>query len=425
MVSCILASPALESGSPEMFVSFFPRPKLFFWSALVWIALSMALWYGYASNLVPAKEPEIIGVARFWSAPHLWFDLYFAIGAAIFSGFWMVLSPHPWSRWSILGSALILFTSYFQVQLSVAINDWRGPFYNLIQKALTSATKGTIKHAEFYAGILTFFGIATIFILVAVLTRFFVSHYVFRWRTAMNGFYVANWPRLRTIEGASQRVQEDTMRFATILENLGGNLINAVMTLIAFLPVLLLLSSNVTELPLVGAIPYPLVIAAVLWSVFGTGLLALVGIRLPGIEFHNQRVEAAYRKELVLGEDSADRATPPTLAMLFANVRRNYFWLYMNYMYFNVGRYLYIQTDAIFPYVLLVPTLVAGTITFGILQQILGAFSEVRSSFQYLVNTWSTIVDLISIYKRLRSFEAKLHGEPLPSIESEAEPQSA
>lgn len=407
-----------------MFVSFFPRPKPFFWSALMWTVLSMALWYGYVGHLADTTAPEIIGVSRFWSAPQLWFDLYFAISVAIFAGFWMVFSPHPWSRWSILGSALILFTSYFQVQVSVAINDWRGPFYNLIQKALTPATKGAVTHAEFYAGILTFFSIATVYIIVVVLTRFFTQHYVFRWRTAMNDFYVANWSRLRTIEGASQRVQEDTMRFATILESLGGNLVNAVLTLVAFLPVLLVLSRNVSELPLVGAIPYPLVIAAVVWSVFGTGLLALIGIRLPGIEFHNQRVEAAYRKELVLGEDHAERAEPPTLAMLFANVRRNYFWLYLNYVYFNVGRYFYIQTDAIFAYVLLVPTLVAGTITFGILQQILGAFSEVRSSFQYLVNTWSTIVDLLSIYKRLRSFEAKLEGEPLPPIESEAEPQS-
>lgn len=406
-----------------MLVSFFPRPRLFFWSAVIWIALSMALWYGYAANLVPAKEPEIIGVARFWSAPHLWFDLYFAISAAIFAGLWMVFSPHPWSRWSILGSALILFTSYFQVQISVAINDWRGPFYNLIQKALTPATKGTVTLEELYTGTLTFFSLATVFIVVAVLTRFFTQHYVFRWRTAMNDYYVANWQRLRTIEGASQRVQEDTMRFATILETLGGNLIDAMLTLIAFLPVLLVLSKSVTELPLVGAIPYPLVIAAVLWSVFGTGLLALIGIRLPGIEFHNQRVEAAYRKELVLGEDHADRAAPPTLAMLFANVRRNYFWLYLNYVYFNVGRYFYLQTDVIFPTVLLVPTIVAGTITFGLYQQILGAFREVRQSFQYLVNSWSTIVDLISIQKRLRAFEATLHGEALPSIESEAKPE--
>jgi peptide/bleomycin uptake transporter len=303
-----------------MFVSFFPRPKLFLWSALIWTALSMALWYGYAGSLVVSSASEVIGVSRFWSAPHLWFDLYFAVSVALFASFWMVLAPHPWANWSILGSALILFTSYFQVQVSVALNDWRGPFYDLIQKALTPASRGSVTRAEFYGSLLTFASIATVAIVVIVLTRFFVSHYIFRWRTAMNDFYVANWPRLRTIEGASQRVQEDTMRFATITEGLGVSLISSLLTLIAFFPVLLRLSTYVTELPIVGVIPYPLVVAAVVWSIFGTGLLALIGIRLPGIEFRNQRVEAAYRKELVLGEDSASHANPPTLATLFANV---------------------------------------------------------------------------------------------------------
>jgi peptide/bleomycin uptake transporter len=256
------------------------------------------------------------------------------------------------------------------------------------------------------------------------MTRFFVSHYIFRWRTAMNDFYIANWPRLRSIEGASQRVQEDTMRFATTMEGLGVNLISAVLTLLAFLPVLMRLSSNVTELPLIGSIPYPLVFAAVIWSVLGTGALALIGIRLPGIEFFNQRVEAAYRKELVLGEDDAARADPPTVSMLFADIRRNYFRLYLNFMYFNIGRIVYLQTDEILPYILLAPTIVAGKITLGAMNQILNAFTEVRSSFQYLVNAWSTIVELISVYQRLRSFEAKIGGEPLPSIETQTEPLS-
>ena len=405
-----------------MLVSFFPRPKLFFWSALIWTALSMALWYGYAGNLVDSSAAAVIGVSRFWSAPFLWFYLYYVVSLAIFAGFWMVFSPHPWASWSILGSAMILFTSYFQVQVSVALNDWRGPFYNLIQNALSKP--GSATREEFFGLIFTFASIATVAIVVIVLTQFFISHYIFRWRTAMNDYYVANWPRLRSIEGASQRVQEDTMKFATITERLGVSLISSVLTLIAFLPVLLRLSSYVSELPIIGTIPYPLVVAAIVWSIFGTGLLALVGIRLPGIEFRNQRVEAAYRKELVLGEDDPARAEPPTLAVLFSNVRRNYFWLYLNYMYFNVGRYVYLQTDAIFAYILLVPTIVAGTITFGIMQQILNAFSQVQNSFQYLVNSWSTIVDLISVQKRLLAFEATLHGEPLPPIEAEAEPQS-
>jgi peptide/bleomycin uptake transporter len=405
-----------------MFVSFFPRPKLFFLSAIAWTALSMAFWYGYADDLIGSSAPGVVGVALFWSARSLWFDLYFVLSVAIFAGAWMSYAPHPWALWSILGSALILFTSYFQVQVSVAINSWYGPFYDLIQAALSKSKAVTVE--ELYRELSTFAGIALVAVVVGVMTRFFVSHYIFRWRTAMNDFYVANWPRLRTIEGASQRVQEDTMRFATQVEGLGVNLISAVLTLLAFLPVLLRLSSNVTELPLIGSIPYPLVFAAVIWSVFGTGALAVIGIRLPGIEFFNQRVEAAYRKELVLGEDDPTHADPPTLDALFANIRRNYFRLYLNFLYFNVGRIVYLQTDVVFPYILLAPTIVAGKITLGSMNQILNAFTQVRTSFQYLVNSWSTIVELISIYQRLRGFEAKILGEPLPSIETRTEPLS-
>jgi peptide/bleomycin uptake transporter len=404
-----------------MFVSFFPRPKLFFTSSILWTALAMAVWYGFASNLFQAPEKPV-GLATFWSALALWFDLYFGLTVAVFAAAWMLFAPHPWATWSILGSALILFTSYFQVQVSVAINSWYGPFYDLVQAALSKSAPVTVE--QFYSELLTFAGIALVAVVVGVMTRFFVSHYIFRWRTAMNDFYVANWPRLRTIEGASQRVQEDTMRFASTMEGLGVNLISAVLTLLAFLPVLVRLSSNVTELPLLGSIPYPLVFAAIIWSILGTGVLALIGIRLPRIEFLNQRVEAAYRKELVLGEDDTARANPPTLGVLFSDIRRNYFRLYLNFMYFNVGRIVYLQTDVIFPYVLLAPTIIAGKITLGAMNQTLNAFTQVRTSFQYLVNSWSTIVELISIYQRLRGFEAKIHGEPLPSIETQKEPAS-
>ena len=363
----------------------------------------------------PADAPPIVGVSVFWSKPFLWFYIYFGVAAALFYLFWARYSPHGWQGWSIAGSMLIIFITYFSVQVSIALNNWRGPFYDMIQEALTKP--GSVTTGRLYVGVATFFLIASLWILVAVFQRFFTSHYVFRWRTAMNDYYITHWTRLRHIEGASQRVQEDTMRFASITESLGVALIDSVMTLIAFLPVLAMLSRHVSELPIVGAIPYPLVLAAIFWSLFGTFLLAVVGVRLPGLEFRNQRVEAAFRKELVYGEDNESRAQPQTLSELFNNVRANYFRLYFNYVYFNVARYLYIQTDVIFPTFLLVPTIAAGRITFGVMQQILAAFNQVASSFQYLVNSWPTIVELISIYKRLRAFEATLYGEPLPDID--------
>jgi peptide/bleomycin uptake transporter len=88
-------------------------------------------------------------------------------------------------------------------------------------------------------------------------------------------------------------------------------------------------------------------------------------------------------------------------------------------MYFNVARSFYLQADNLFAYVILIPTIVAGTITFGILQQILTAFGQVSNSFQFLVNSWPTIVELMSVYKRLQSFERVLDDQPLVNIDRE------
>ena len=179
------------------------------------------------------------------------------------------------------------------------------------------------------------------------------------------------------------------------------------------LPVLWTLSGKVTALPLIGAVPHSLVWVALAWSLGGTLLLACVGVKLPGLEFHNQRVEAAYRKELVLGEDDPNRASPPTAAELFAGVRRNYFRLFFHYLYFDVVKWSYLQVSVLVPLVALGPTLIAGVITLGVMQQIARAFDKVLESFQFLVLNWSTVVEQISIYKRLRAFEQQmLKAEP-------------
>jgi len=412
-----------------LFKSFFPNPRLFFPSVVIWSAIAALIWYTIGNEIgnffgfdlqppEPGELPEI-GLVHFVTPAFLWFYVYFAFFVISFAAFWFIKSPHKWQWWSIVGSAVILFSTYFSVQVSVAINNWRRPFFDAVQQALDPDQIGSVPIEDFYEFISIFLQIAFVAIFVFVATRFLVSHYVFRWRTAMNDYYMSKWKELRHIEGASQRVQEDTMRFAGIVEGLGVSIVDAVMTLFAFLPVLWGLSQYVTELPIVGAIPAPLFSAAIVWAIFGTLLLALVGIKLPGLEFKNQRVEAAFRKELVYGEDSEERARPPTVSELFSNVRRNYFKLYFHYLYFNVARMLYLQADAIFTYVLLIPTIVAGTITFGILQQILSAFGQVSNSFQLVVNSWPTIVELLSIRKRLVAFEAAIDDQPLPKIDQD------
>ena len=107
----------------------------------------------------------------------------------LFYAFWRVYSPHPWEAWSILGSGLIIFNTNFSVQVSVALNDWRGFFYDMVQQALT--TPGSVAGGQFYLGIWQFLSLALVGITVAVLNLFFVRHYIFRWRTAMNDYFIA------------------------------------------------------------------------------------------------------------------------------------------------------------------------------------------------------------------------------------------
>lgn len=394
-----------------MFRSFFPNPKWFCLSLIAWFIINLFLWKtggnhwgeflglptGYANIELP------IGVSRFWSPSFLWFYLWFFISTSIFAGLWHLKSDNRWQRWSVWGSSFILFNIWFGVQVSVVINAWYQPFYNLIQNMLENGG-GDIK--ELYMGTITFILIALVAVTLAVINSFFTSHYVFRWRTAMNEYYTEHWQELRHVEGASQRVQEDTMRFATILEDLGVNFIKAIMVLIAFLPILFELSKQVTELPLVGNIDHSLVWAAIVWAIFGTVLLMLVGIKLPGLQFNNQKVEAAYRKELVYGEDHEQRADPKTLKALFESVRQNYFRLYFHYTYFNLVSIWYIQLDILFSLFVLFPSIAAGKMTLGLITQVTNVFDQVRQSFQYLINSWKTIIELLSIHKRLKAFES-------------------
>ena len=313
-----------------------------------------------------------------------------------------------WYLWSIFGSLLILISTWYQVQLDVKINEWFGEFYDTLQKALTTA--GSVSEGEFYAYLFTFGKIAGLWILINVFTTFFTEHWVFRWRTAMADYYHKNWHKARFIEGASQRVQEDTLKFARFLETLGTGFLDSLMTLIAFTPILWVLSKQITHLPIIGEVNHALVWVAILTALLGTIMLVTAGIKLPGIEYNIQKEEAGYRKELVLGEDDSNKANPVAINELYNKVRLIHYKSYFHYLYFNAVKWSYLQAMVIVPYIALAPTIVTGAITLGFVQQIARAFSKVETSLQYLVRNWHLIVECISVWKRLSEFETKLNS---------------
>jgi peptide/bleomycin uptake transporter len=311
-----------------------------------------------------------------------------------------------WLYWSWLGSLTILFFLWFLVFFDVKINVWFGQFYDMIQKALSAPNSITTE--EYFSSLLSFITLAGIYVGVYVVIKFFTSHFLFRWRTSMVEWYNTVYDKARKIEGAAQRVQEDTIKFTRIMEDLGTNLLEAIMLLIEFTPILLGLSVAI-PIFFFGDWDYGLITGAFIWTIGGTLFLIGLGIilRLVGVEYDLQKQEAAYRKILVIAEDDGT-IRPKTLDELFNDVRKIHFLSYLRYLYFDIARIGYLQANVLSAYVFLAPAIVAGVVSLGVMQQIIRAFNKVEGSMQYILKSWPKIIELASVYKRLIEFESKL-----------------
>lgn len=156
-----------------MFESFFPRPKLFALTFAAWALFCVVTWFVAGESLHSWLSLETLFGS---DGGDFWFYQYMLGCYTLFVGAWMYLSAHRWGRWSIIGSAIIVFITWFQVHLDVLINDWFGTFYDSIQKALEKPHSITAE--DYYLQLLTFGKIAMVAVTVSVFTRFFVSHWV-------------------------------------------------------------------------------------------------------------------------------------------------------------------------------------------------------------------------------------------------------
>jgi peptide/bleomycin uptake transporter len=305
-----------------------------------------------------------------------------------------------WRLWAWGGLAFIISSLIAQTYIDVQINEWYKGFYDILQRA----TEHDV--SEFYDKIFYFFKLAIPYVIIYTITNYFTRLYAFRWREAMTFAYIPLWKSVDSkVEGASQRIQEDCKAFASIVESLGLQVVRAIMLLIAFTPILWGLSSNVI-VPILKDISGSLVYVSLTASLGGVIISWYVGFKLPGLEYNNQKVEAAFRKELVYGEDDrVEYAKPPTILELFTGIKYNYHKLFLHYGYFDLWLILYNQSMVIVPYIVMGPGLFTGAMTLGVLIQTSSAFREVQSSFSLFMQNWTRITELRSIYKRLSEFE--------------------
>ena len=360
-----------------------------------------------------------------------------------------------WALWAWGGLALLCALIVVEVRVIVWLNGWYREMWDFLQNPDAdvaaaakdaaavwegeTAEKAQANLDKFWGFIGEFCLIVFPFILLRAFNGFFAQHYAFRWRQAITFAYMPLWEKAeKEIEGASQRLQQDPERFARLVEKLGLGFFRSILTLIAFVPILWGVSMEIAErfeaaeglpsapfaLPLLSwtaNTPASLVLVAFVLALGGTALSFLIGIKLPGLEYNNQRVEARFRKRLVYSEDDKKFADMSSLTELFTGLRFNYFRLFLHYSYFSLWATWFSQFIIIADLLLIGAGVVLGVVTLGFLNQISHAFSKVAESLSYFVDNWTTVTELMSVIKRLREFERNIGFGGQTATTTEAE----
>ena len=335
------------------------------------------------------------------------------------------------------GMVVVVGYAYFLASVKARLNDFYSTFYDLLQKGGdVDPPSGEYEdtYADYRAQVTKeLYHFATIVLPLVSATpacKYVRSSWAFLWRTALMRSYLEAWDTQREpIEGASQRLHEDTQRFASGLEGCLITLLDAGFTLCVFTPILLDLSVEIA--PPLDMGPFRdcwLFGMAFTCSIVGLAGAALLGQKLVGLEISNQKVEALLRKDLVLLEttpavivgtrpSSDDRYAAFLPQTYFRNtlesLHKNYFALFKHFGVLNCWLSFFDQVMVLAPYVVAAPLIFAASadrrITLGTLIKMSNSFEKVFASLSVIAENWGAINDFRSTYHRLREFEAKLY----------------
>ena len=131
------------------------------------------------------------------------------------------------------------------------LNQWYKDFYDLLQTAGALAARESVAPEEWadarahvYEGLVDFCKIAAVSVIVMPLARFVRSSWALQWRVALGNAYLSCW-ETPAIEGASQRLHEDTYKFSRGIELFLSVGLDSVITLSVFSPILVQLGREV------------------------------------------------------------------------------------------------------------------------------------------------------------------------------------
>ncbi|MEG2516392.1 MAG: ABC transporter ATP-binding protein/permease [Acidaminococcaceae bacterium] len=309
----------------------------------------------------------------------------------------------------------------------VLLNQWNNAFYTALQN---------YDAEKIFAELFKFTYIAFFYIIVAVYQFYLQQVLAINWRRWLTNRYIDEWLQHKTYyrlqmfgtatDNPDQRISEDVRLFVEMTLRFTIGLLKAFVTLVSFVFILWELSGPLTltvgglELNISGY----LVWVALTYAIIGTWVTHLVGRKLVGLNFVQQKFEADFRFSMMRMRENAESVAfyagehqeSSVFKKRFTLLLENFWHIVQKQkqlVWINSG---YSQVAIIFPFVVSIPRYLSQQITLGGLMQIATAFGRVQDSLSYFVDMYASIAEWQAVVGRLTGF-----GVHMQDVETEKE----
>lgn len=331
-------------------------------------------------------------------------------------------SQDKWIALSFLGGNLSLMGIY--IAITVRLNYWSNDVFTALQELNGAA----------FLSLLGIFCIYAFFAIISfMLKAYLLQKLVIRWREWMTQHFLENWTKNRRYytlqlkgdgtDNPDQRIADDIVQFINTTLALSIGLFQEIITLIAFLGILWILSGALT-IPLGDfsfSIPGYMCWGAILYAIGGTFFSTYLGRPLIHLDYEQQKREANFRYSLVRFRDNmegvalyeGEEKERDIFTSRFSHIVDNFNTILKRMLKVHCWSAFYSQFNAIFPFLLAAPRLFSKGITIGGFMQTIQAFTRVSHSLSFIIDNYPGIASWRATTNRLLEF--KLNLENIPS----------
>ena len=342
-------------------------------------------------------------------------------------GFWTLFKGYWQSEEKLkacLLFAVVIVMNLVCVGLLLKINNWYNEFYNALQ---------AYQEELFLPLIGEFSALAFTFICISVYAIYLRQLLEIRWRTWMTNNYLNSWMKNQTYyrlqdstDNPDQRISEDIAQFVSLTLQLIVEFFRQAATFIVFSFVLWELSGAFTvelggnEFVIYGYMFW----FTIIYAGVGSGLVHIVGKKLIGLQFNQQRYEADFRFSMMRVRENAESiafyrgesSELENFSWRFGDVIKNFRKLMTKTKHLNFYVNGYAQAAVIVPILLAAPRYFAKEMQLGGLMQTISAFGRVQDALSFFVDSYATIANLAAVIQRLNGFTE--HVREVQAVES-------